>query len=136
MTARRQLGPHETWLEGDTLCIRYGGPIQVPEMASILKLIDEAADRVGALYLLVDSNDAPTPSAEVRRMMAQRGYERVAGMVRYQRGAAQSSWLTVLLQNAARLLGRSTTAAKVVETEAEARAWLDSLRRQRPAESR
>ena len=55
----------------------------------------------------------------VARLLASRGY-RLPALLPMQ--------FEVLLQNAARLLGRPSVPTKVVETEAEARAWLAEVR--------
>lgn len=130
MNEHRLIGAHEVWLEGDLLGIRYNGVISKAEMLDIVDFIDTAADRLHNIYVLIDSNNTSLPSVEVRRVMAERGYARVSGMVRYQRAASSNAWLTILLQNAARLIGRLSTRTQVVETESEARAWIDALRQQ------
>lgn len=131
MSGARHIGAHQVWQEDDLVCVRYQGSISKDEILAIIAYIDAAAERSGDVYLLVDSNNIVLPSLEVRRVLAERAYTRVRGMVRYQRAHTTNSWLTMLLQNAARLIGGPTTRTKVVETEAEARAWLAQLRQER-----
>lgn len=128
MTDHRLAGAHELWVEGDTVCVRYHGAISVAGMEQIIAYIEAVADRIGSVFLLVDSNELVFPSVEVRRLLAERGYARVKAQVRFQRDFAQTAGMSVLLQNAARLLGRPSVPTKVVETEAEARAWLAEVR--------
>src|SRR5690242_3202300 len=119
MEDRRVIGAHEVWLEGDLVCIRYHGATTKAEMLAIFAFLDAAIARYGTVYLMVDSNDAVLPSVEARRVIAEHGYANVTGFVRYQRSPATNSWLTLLLQNAIRLIGRSTTRTGVVASEAE-----------------
>lgn len=129
-SAVQYIGPHEVWYEGDLIGVRYHGPINGRDMLGIVRFIAVGISRCGRVYVLVDSNDSIGPDLEARRVMSENGYKDIVGMARFQRGALGSAGFTKLLQNTARLLGRNTTLTAVVETETEARAWLDLLRQQ------
>ncbi|MFO0578641.1 MAG: STAS/SEC14 domain-containing protein [Polyangia bacterium] len=123
-----RIGPHEVGFESGILSVCYHGPIRGPEMSEILALIDAMVARSGAICILIDSNDTPGPDVSARRAMSTHGFQDVTAMARFQRGVNPSSVFTLLVQNAARLLGRPTTRTAVFETEGEARAWLLQMR--------
>src|SRR5262249_4350547 len=122
----QRFGTHEVEHEEVLVCVRYHGPISGPDMTQIMTYFDELAAKRGPVYVLIDSNDTTGPDESARRVMTSFGSRAVAAFARFQRGVYTTPTIafTTLLQNAARLLGKSTTQTAVFETEDEARDWL------------
>lgn len=127
----QQLGHHPMQIEGDVVFVRFQGPYAPAEARQLLLLADEIYRRHGLMFLLADITSAVPPSAETRRIIAE-----CKPVGRYQAalfgGSIALVAATRLMMTAQRLLGRGLTIEfHLLQTEAEARAWIAEQRRLR-----
>ncbi len=127
--APRQLGLHTVSQDGDVVCIALQGPLGLAEAQSFHGQVADTLASRGHAYVLVDCSQGGALSAETRRWIAQWNQQhRIDGVAIFGASLFMRTMLTLVI-NAIALLGQRPVPAAFVKTEAEARAWLDALRR-------
>lgn len=124
----RQLGLHTVKQDGDLLFIILRGPLALAEAQVLHGLLADTLQRWGHAYVLVDSSRGDALSADTRRWIAEWNQRhRVDGVAIFGANLFMRTMLSLVL-NAIGLLGKRRVPAHFVKNEAEARAWLASLR--------
>jgi hypothetical protein len=123
------LGLHEVSRERDLHLIRLRGALSEDEAAAFHSGVARTIARYGSAYVLVDSCQAGSISPQTRRWIAEWNQTHpVGGVAIFGSSLVVRAVLTLVL-NAIALLRRQAVPSVFVKTEAEARAWIASLRR-------
>ncbi|MRG90797.1 hypothetical protein [Polyangium spumosum] len=123
----RDIGPHRVWIEPpDVLRTQIRGDITVEHVMALLDVIDGFPPRV-RVYILRDARQTGVPTREAREALVKNlPVERVAAVVTY--GASfQVRAILMMLSHAMRVLRPSHPRFVFVETEADARAFLQAV---------
>ena len=124
----RQLGLHTVTQDGDLLFIILRGPLELGEAQTFHGLVADALRQYGHAYVLADCSRGDSLSAETRRWIADwNRRHRIDGVAIFGANLFMRTMVTLVL-NAIRLIGQRGVPAVLTKTEAEARAWLLSLR--------
>ncbi len=124
-----RVGKHSFCVEGDTFVTVNEGPISLAEMQTLMSKIEHAVENKGVRYYLMNLVRAEAPAPEARKWMAQNPYQGIDAVAGY--GASRTlRVLSDLMRRAMELLdrGKNRTPFRLFGTEAEARAFLDTLR--------
>ncbi|MDC3958705.1 hypothetical protein [Polyangium jinanense] len=130
-SGRRSIGPHLAWVEPpDVLHTRIDGDIT---REHVEELLDALATFPPAwrIYILRDARGGGAPTREAREALVKGlPLDQIAAVVSY--GASfQTRTLLTMLNHAMRVLRPGKTRFIFVETEAEARAFLEADRARR-----
>lgn len=128
MPAWGYVGKHRVQIDGDIFISINDGPVSLHEMQTITSQLRDAVETVGVRFYLLDLKRAEAPSPEARRWMTQNPYNGTKAVAGY--GASRTlRILSDLMRRAMDLLGsKERSQFRLFETEAEARAFFDTLR--------
>jgi len=127
----RSIGPHHVWVERpDVLHTRTDGDITGEHVRGLLETLD-ALPRDRRMYVLRDARRASFPTREARALLVKHlPLDRIAAVVSY--GASfQARTLLTMLDHAMRVLRPRSIHFVFVETEAQARAFIETDRTRR-----
>jgi hypothetical protein len=126
------IGAHRIRIEQDVVFTRFSGKVTSIEGHELLVLLQRVLQQQGRLYLLFDNSQNVGLDPEARRLFIRWLRENpIAGIANFGGGVVPRT-LAFLLINAIRLVVKEAPAQTYVSTEAEARAWLDALRKNPP----
>lgn len=119
-----QAGEHSIARERDQCTLVIVGQLALVHAQQVHAVVDEALDRFGTAYVLVDSTRAGELPADTRRWIAQwHKTRRVSAVAVFGAGLLTRTLLTLLL-NAASLLRKHPIPSVFVRSESAAREWL------------
>lgn len=128
------VGKHRCRIEDDMFVAINDGPVSLREMQTMMGQIETAVETQGVRFFLMDLTRAEAPSPEARRWMSLKPYEGIEAVAGY--GASRTlRFLSDLMRRALDALHGSSkkrTPFRLFDSEAAARAHLDSLRKTRP----
>ena len=124
------LDSHEYRIEDDLLFVRYRGLLTPTHAQRIMELVRGIRARCGRVLVLTDSSHGATMPPETRKAFmdaltpeTRMDYQAVFGM------GGPVRLMAILLTRAARLLRRSQIEIEFFSSEADARAYLQAMRR-------
>lgn len=127
------IGKHRVRIDGDVFESVNEGAISLKEMQAMMEQIHHGVEYRGVRFLLMNLAKAEAPSPETRRWMTQNPYRGINAVAGY--GASRTLRLmSDLMRKAMSLLNPTAqrTPFRLFETEAEARAFFDTLRKSPP----
>lgn len=133
MSDWQHVGKHHFRIEEDIFVTINDGPISLVEMQTMMGEIQRAVEQRGVRFYLMNLARAEAPSPEARRWMAQSPYEGIQAVAGF--GASRTlRFLSDLMRRAMDLLNptKRRTPFRLFETEADARAYFDTLRKAPP----
>lgn len=126
--SEHEIGLHHVEVRADSIWVRVQGPLSVAQTHTLTRIYEVKLVRTPRIYSVLDVTRGVAPSAEVRKVMADwRRHHHVAGSAVI--GASRPIRVVATLYlRAARLLGLRTWPVELVESDAEAHAFLAQLR--------
>lgn len=123
------VGKHRMRVDGDIFVTINEGPVSLKEMQIITAHLKLTVDNNGVRFLLMDLARADAPSPEARRWMTQNPYQGIDAVAGH--GASRAlRFMSDLMRRAMDLLNKARrTPFRLFDTEAEARAYFETLRK-------
>lgn len=131
MSGKQYIGKNWICLEGDTLFCKYSGVITLADVKESSRLLEQLFLPGQTYYIITDVSGVTGMEAEARRASTE-WFTRhdIGGAVNFGAGTAIRA-IAALILGLLRRLHRSTLNAHFVQTEAEARAWVQEQRQLR-----
>jgi hypothetical protein len=124
----KRIGTHEIRLEGELLYLIQHGDYTLSDAQAVGREIEVLLQHRGRAYVIVDQTDAGKTPPEARRALVEWNQKHhISGAVIFGSSGAARAMATLVL-SALRIIQRGAAPIWFVDSEADARAFIEKLR--------